>query len=179
MTSKFKAIVASSLAFAALSGAAVALVVSIPGTGAAHQGGKMAGGKMQGGKMMGGKAGATNVSTKAVKDATKSEALAKNAIKGEEGVADPNMKVKRPAAKGGTKSRSGEGILHVDSRVSDPVAIYVDGRYYGTVSAYGDLYFTADPDSYEVFGKCGHGYTWGPKSLVIYSGSTRKWTLTE
>lgn len=89
-------------------------------------------------------------------------------------------KVQPPPSKGGAKTRGKAfGRLHVDSRVSVPVDIFMDGEYVGTVSAEGDATGEYDTGRHTVYGKDDDGCRWGPSNVTIYAGEVTTWTITE
>jgi len=72
--------------------------------------------------------------------------------------------------------REETAVIHVDSRMDEPVAIYVEGEYVGTVLAGGDLYIEVDAGEHILRGVCDSG-TYGPRYVELSGGETFHWEL--
>ena len=56
-----------------------------------------------------------------------------------------------PPSKGGPKTRGGWYQAHIDNHTGYPVDCYINGKYVGTVSAYGDLYPSVTAGGYSYY----------------------------
>jgi hypothetical protein len=112
--------------------------------------------------------------------------------RGEAGAADPNIKHDRaandpsnkipaPAAKGGTKTRSGACRIHIDNRTDLYIDIYTDGNFRGTISPWDDMYGYVGCGNTVFYGRAtftdGSVNTFGPSSYYVDGAFT--WTLTD
>ena len=85
------------------------------------------------------------------------------------------------AAKGGTKMRGGEGIVHVDSHMGYYCRIYDNNMYIGTVAPSGDLYYRAEAGGHILYGRVyfsdGTYQSAGPRHTTVGDDETVTWHL--
>jgi len=73
--------------------------------------------------------------------------------------------------------QSAEGAsLHVDSKHGEPVDIYVDQVFKGTVAAYGDLYVQLPAGAHTLRCNAHSGYSYR-QYVYMEEGTTFTWTL--
>lgn len=100
-------------------------------------------------------------------------------IKHDEGKNDKNATPIQPESKGGPKVRGGNARLHIDNHTKWYIKLYNNGDYIGTVAAYGDNYYNAEPGTHHLYGRAefsdGSALTWGPNTYEVYGNFT--WNL--
>ncbi|PYO44523.1 MAG: hypothetical protein DMD29_00160 [Gemmatimonadetes bacterium] len=100
-------------------------------------------------------------------------------IKTESAPNKPDASVPAPASKGGARTRGAVAVVHVDNRTTLYIKVYLDGSYSGTLSPWGDLYFSVDSGNRTLYARADftdQTYTiWGP--AVAYVDGTYTWRL--
>jgi hypothetical protein len=102
-------------------------------------------------------------------------------IKGREEKNPLNPIAEAPPEKGGQKTRQAMCRLRVDNHTPWTVQIGVEGRYNGTVAAWGDAFGAYSGGTLRVFGVAefvdGSALTWGPTIVRCYGAYA--WTLEQ
>lgn len=94
---------------------------------------------------------------------------------------DPKATVPAPPGKGGKKTRGSFCSVMVDNFTSWPIEVYVDGRYSGSVPAYGSMLSIAFTGAIHTYARVvfsdDTAKVWGPQAFECTFDTNRNWSL--